>query len=372
MKDDGTNSSSTSRIKSVRLDDDGVKELLDRLDAYDERTAQESSGAAERFPYRLKGLVVYLHQPGGTRQSFLVPTRNISRSGFSFLHGGFIHSGTKCTAQLITAYNTWQTVEGRVSRCDHVEGRHHEIGVQFDRPIDVGVFAPEAVKRRILLADDETSFQRLVTMFLGQLNAEAVVVGDGQAAMDRILKEKFDLVLMDLDMPTKGGMEALKELREKGYCGRVVALTACTGGGERERCLAAGFDGYFEKPISKRVLSELVAGLTQEPLFSSLAGEPGMDQLITQFLEELPGRCRLIEEATVAKDLEALQRLARVLKGEAGSYGFEPITDAAIKVEESARAKTDGGDVEKQVKDLIQLCNSAQPPATAGGGDGDS
>ena len=149
----------------------------------------------------------------------------------------------------------------------------------------------------------------------------------------------------------------------------MVALTACTGGGERERCLEAGFDGYFEKPISKSVLSELLAGLTQEPLFSSLAGEPGMDQLITQFLDELPGRCRSIEEATVAKDMEVLQRLARVLKGEAGSYGFEPITDAAIKVEESVEANTDPSDVDKQVKDLIQLCNSAQPPATMGGGD---
>jgi len=361
---------STTRHLSVRLDDAGINKVLDRLDAREECASREALGADERFPYRLKGLMVNLIQPGGTGQSFLVPTRNISRSGFSFLHSGYVHIGTKFTARLITAHDTWQTVSGYVARCAHVEKRFHEIGVCFDRPIDVGVFAPEAVKRRVLMADDETGFQRLITILLGQLNAETVAVGSGQAAVEQVLGDKFDLVLLDLDMPEKDGFETVKELRSKGYCGQVVALTACTGADERERSLAAGFDGFYEKPISKKVLSDLLAGLTQAPLFSSLAGEPGMDELICQFIEALPPRCREIEEATVQKDLEALQRLARGLKGEAGSYGFEPITEAAEKVEESIQSKIDASDLEKQIKGLVQLCNSAQAPIPASVGDG--
>jgi CheY-like chemotaxis protein len=71
--------------------------------------------------------------------------------------------------------------------------------------------------------------------------------------------EPFDLVLMDLQMPQLDGYEALAELRGAGYVSPVVALTANAVQGERERCLALGFDGFLTKPIDREALLASVA-----------------------------------------------------------------------------------------------------------------
>ena len=355
----------TSSIKSVPLDEVMLSALLDRLDE-DANVEQSAAGAdrrrGARHRYRLKGLIVDIHQPGGTTQSFLVPTRNLGAGGISFLHGGYLHRGTRCTAQLITAYNTWQSAEGTVVSCRYVEGRVHEVGVCFNERIDVESFVPDAVRRHVLLVDDSTAICRLVAAFLKQLNAEVTVAENRQAAVEVASEQVFDVVLMDLSMPVMDGFEALKELRGKGYGGIVVATTARTDAEDRERCLAAGFDGYLAKPFTKEALKALLSGLEQEPLFSSLAGEAEMDELIQAFVKELGAKVRALEEALAGQAWEEVVELARGLKGEAGSYGFEPITEVASQVEESAREEGRSRDLQKQVKELVSLCKSARAP----------
>lgn len=78
-----------------------------------------------------------MQQPGSSGPVvFLVPTRDISATGLSFLHGGFVHVGTRCTVQLITMHGTWNEVPAVVVRCQYVEGGVHEVAVRFDREID--------------------------------------------------------------------------------------------------------------------------------------------------------------------------------------------------------------------------------------------
>ena len=76
------------------------------------------------------------------------------------------------------------------------------------------------------------------------------VVGNGQEAVDAVERERFDIVLMDLQMPVMGGLEATKAIRERERDFsrerlRIVAMTAHAMTGDRERCLAAGMDGYL-------------------------------------------------------------------------------------------------------------------------------
>ncbi len=90
------------------------------------------------------------------------------------------------------------------------------------------------------------------------------VVSDGQEALDALARETFDLVLMDVQMPVMGGFEATAAIRaheqKTGGHTRIVAMTAHAMTGDRERCFAAGMDGYLSKPIDPQLLYAIAEG----------------------------------------------------------------------------------------------------------------
>jgi signal transduction histidine kinase/CheY-like chemotaxis protein len=114
----------------------------------------------------------------------------------------------------------------------------------------------------VLLAEDNRVNQRLATRLLEKRGHSVVVVADGREALAAIEKEGFDLVLMDLQMPEMDGFEATVAIREKEKAGGarlpIVALTAHAMKGDREKCLAAGMDGYLTKPIRTPELDEVL------------------------------------------------------------------------------------------------------------------
>jgi PAS domain S-box-containing protein len=112
---------------------------------------------------------------------------------------------------------------------------------------------------RILLAEDGLDNQQLLSFMLRKAGADVTIVGDGQAAMNLALEAEeagnpFDLILMDMQMPVMDGYTATRRLRERGYEGLIVALTAHAMVADRERCLAVGCDEYLMKPIDRASL----------------------------------------------------------------------------------------------------------------------
>ncbi len=115
---------------------------------------------------------------------------------------------------------------------------------------------------RVLLVEDNAVNQRLASRLLEKRGHSVVVAGNGLEALEALEKESFDLVLMDLQMPVMDGFEATVAIRKKeggsGIHLPVVALTAHAMMGDREKCLAAGMDGYLTKPIRSHELNELL------------------------------------------------------------------------------------------------------------------
>ncbi|MCK6448771.1 MAG: ATP-binding protein [Planctomycetes bacterium] len=117
---------------------------------------------------------------------------------------------------------------------------------------------------RILLAEDGRDNQRLISLMLRRAGAHVTVVDDGYAALAELeaqgelgaspVSSRFDLVLMDMQMPELDGYRATERLRATGSTLPVIALTANTMEGDRERCLAAGCSGYLSKPIDRQAL----------------------------------------------------------------------------------------------------------------------
>ncbi|WP_428268105.1 PAS domain-containing protein [Haliangium sp.] len=120
---------------------------------------------------------------------------------------------------------------------------------------------------RVLVVEDNMVNQRVAKLMLGRLGCESEVVASGEAALARIQAERFDVVLMDVQMPGMDGYQTTAAMRaheaEHGGHVAIVAVTAHAMSGDRARCLAAGMDDYLSKPLDRpelaRVLSRFVA-----------------------------------------------------------------------------------------------------------------
>jgi CheY-like chemotaxis protein len=131
-----------------------------------------------------------------------------------------------------------------------------------------GIDLPLPERRRgfhILLAEDNRVNQMLAVRLLEKRGHHVQVAGDGREALEKLKTADFDLVLMDIQMPVMGGFEATAAAREMekstGKHIPIVALTAHAMTGDRERCLAAGMDGYVAKPIRPEELFEQIEAL---------------------------------------------------------------------------------------------------------------
>jgi CheY-like chemotaxis protein len=114
----------------------------------------------------------------------------------------------------------------------------------------------------ILLAEDNVVNQRLAIRLLENSGHTCMLAENGREAVEAFERERFDLILMDVQMPEMGGFEAVRRIRlleqRSGMHTPIVALTAHALKGDRERCLAAGMDDYLVKPIRQIDLYNVV------------------------------------------------------------------------------------------------------------------
>src|SRR5262249_30382217 len=113
-------------------------------------------------------------------------------------------------------------------------------------------------RRRVLLVEDNIVNQRVAIGLLERRGHDVTAVGNGREALDQLEAASFDVVLMDLQMPVMSGLDATVAIRERerppGAHVPIVAMTAHAMAGDRERCLAAGMDGYLSKPVDPQLL----------------------------------------------------------------------------------------------------------------------
>jgi signal transduction histidine kinase/CheY-like chemotaxis protein/HPt (histidine-containing phosphotransfer) domain-containing protein len=203
---------------------------------------------------------------------------------------------------------------------------------------------------RVLVAEDGADNRRLILAVLRRAGARVVVVEDGRAAVEKAMADEsdgkaFHVILMDMEMPVLDGYGATARLRELGYRGPIVALTAHAMAESRERCLAAGCDDHVTKPFRAGALLTAVAtharrapaALEAVPLVSTLASDPDLSDLIEPYCASLVDNVRAMNVALMNADHALLARLAHTLAGSGGSYGFPAITDAARALEQAAR-----------------------------------
>lgn len=114
----------------------------------------------------------------------------------------------------------------------------------------------------ILLAEDNVVNQQVVAGLLSPLECEFDIVENGLEALAAVTTKRYDLVLMDVNMPEMDGLQATKEIRllpEPSGSIPIIAVTANTVAGDRDQCLAAGMTDYIPKPIDPLMLFDAIS-----------------------------------------------------------------------------------------------------------------
>ncbi|MGA2030872.1 MAG: ATP-binding protein [Thermoguttaceae bacterium] len=249
---------------------------------------------------------------------------------------------------------------------------------------------PEATLHgRVLLVEDAPDVHLVLGQVLRKLNLEVEIAEDGVVACQMAEKSRtegrpYDLILMDIQMPKMNGYGATRWLRQQGWKGSIVALTAHALAGDREKCLEAGCDDYIAKPTTAKALRDVLARhLAQAAVpggSSRRTAEPAHDStglldsgmlepskviaLIEAFRSGLPPRAERIDKAFQERNRTQLLELAHQLAGTAGIYGFDNISATARTVCNRLRADDELDELQAAVHELVDLCRQAASSAS--------
>ncbi len=218
-------------------------------------------------------------------------------------------------------------------------------------PVPVAAPTRAQAELHILLAEDNLVNQKVARRLLERLGHQCEVVNNGREALARWREQTWDVLLIDLQMPEMDGETAIRLLREETVARGLshqpaIAMTAHAMQGDKERCLAMGFDGYIAKPVSQEALQDEIArvgqpqdqGMPDEArLLKQCADDPSLVQeLLELFGEGLDEAIAAIVQAIDNDDREALRRAAHRLRGEAVTLGFTSLTGLLEELESQA------------------------------------
>jgi PAS domain S-box-containing protein len=216
----------------------------------------------------------------------------------------------------------------------------------------------------ILLAEDNVVNQQVARGLLAKRGHDVDVVANGREALVALRKGRYDVVLMDVNMPEMDGLQATREARSIPGCERlpIVAVTAHAFADDRDRFLAAGMSAVVTKPFKPHQLFAAVEGWAAAPegpaaedagssagaaaavdlaaLRASLREggvEDMLETLVASFLAEAPGRLAAVEEAVRAGDGERIRQAAHAYKSSATQLGARALAEALQALELAGR-----------------------------------
>lgn len=208
----------------------------------------------------------------------------------------------------------------------------------------------------LLLVEDNGVNQKLALKVLSKLGYSVDISENGKEALEKISTQRFDLVLMDCQMPIMDGFEATAAIRRLGeryssFNLPIIAMTANAVSGDKERCLAVGMDDYISKPININTLKEKLERWLkrQKPAPAAsidvshlleIFGDAGMDTILDILRLSRESTSRIldsIDNALLLDNFEVIYRAGHEMRGECGNIGIKSLEDIAKNIEEAAK-----------------------------------
>jgi len=237
-------------------------------------------------------------------------------------------------------------------------------------------------RARVLVVDDNATNRKVAELHLHALGFGCRLASGAEEALRILEAEPFEVVLMDCEMPGIDGFEATRRIRAREVPGThqiVLALTAHSVEGARERCVAAGMDGYLSKPLRREVLNAVISrwllgqaapqALPEEEsllldahtweglaYLESVSGTGAIAELVEDFDRDVFRRLEHMQEALDQGDLGALAHLAHDLKSNAATLGVLRISTDAARLERLAREGEN-----PELAELLEGCRIRMP-----------
>jgi signal transduction histidine kinase/CheY-like chemotaxis protein/HPt (histidine-containing phosphotransfer) domain-containing protein len=220
--------------------------------------------------------------------------------------------------------------------------------------------------RLILVTDDDDDNRQILSHLLTMAGAEVYEARDGQEALTRIERTALSCILLDLSMPGMNGYETLARIKELGLKIPIFALTASALSTERSKALAAGFQGFYTKPLSFQTFPEHLADQLLQLTETPAPSEPNptehpsesFRELRARFCERLPARLERLKAAWAKQNSLELRRESHSLVGTADQYGFHELAAAARQLEGLCQDETlepAAGEAYRRLEDLIAI-----------------
>jgi signal transduction histidine kinase/DNA-binding response OmpR family regulator len=217
----------------------------------------------------------------------------------------------------------------------------------------------------VLLVEDNAVNQEVARSMLENFGCTVDIAGNGREAVERATAARFDVILMDCEMPQMDGLEATRQIRQAENRRRqlavpIVALTASASSEDRERCLAAGMSAYLSKPFTQK---QLYAALTDylapaeaaAPADAVLdpqaldvirqlqkSGQPQLlEKVIAIYLRDAPCLLDEMRAAAGGRDRDTLWRAAHTLKSSSANLGARYLAELCARLEQAVKQSTD-------------------------------
>ena len=218
---------------------------------------------------------------------------------------------------------------------------------------------------KVLLAEDNLINQKVTIKILNTFGFNVSAVADGKEAIEAVSNQKFDIVLMDLQMPVVNGFKATEEIRALPKPKSdipIIALTAHALIGDKEKCLNAGMTDYISKPVSgqdlvkkidvlldirkddsqvKQTTTKIVSLLLDKDRLKNVSlGDFDFEKdLLSSYVTDLDEKYKSLVEMAVNHEIEKIVELAHSIKGSSYSIGAVIVADEAYAIELSGKNK---------------------------------
>lgn len=218
------------------------------------------------------------------------------------------------------------------------------------------------LNKNVLVAEDNAINQMVVKHTLLKLGASADIAGDGAEAIEKFKKNKYDLILMDIQMPLMDGYEATSYIRNQlGSNVPIIAMTAFALNGEEEKCYECGMNNYVSKPFTIENLSNVIEKVLTGPghvasnpyvlckksisvdisMLYDISGddENYISVMVQTFLENMPNTLKKIDESLLNEDWDGLYKAAHYAKSSLSVIKVSEMFEAVLAVEDYARKR---------------------------------
>ncbi|MCJ8211052.1 PAS domain S-box protein [Mucilaginibacter sp. RS28] len=259
------------------------------------------------------------------------------------------------------------------------------ITLKKGRVIDLPVQQTTIIDKRFLrgkkiLVTDDNELNRLVaSIIIKSYGGEITEAADGEQALELLAKEKFDVVLMDIQMPGISGLEAAKQIRSKGNDVAVIALTAGAVKGEREKCIAAGMNDYISKPFREHDFLTIVnkwlpkqeaqpAKIVEpavQPLYDlselemiSKNNPDFIKKMCAIFCEQVPPVLAQLNKAYHTGDLKMIGEIAHRMKPSLANLKIHSLKEVVASMEKLGRGEINTNNIEAFINQFTEVLNA--------------